>query len=119
MSKDQKILKIALDVPVNKFFDYISNDENIKIGQYVKVPFGKRTLIGICCEIANESIVPADKLKSIVSIESEIIFDASMLKLLYFVSDYYQHPIGQTIMSVVPSRIKKKFINLKKERIII
>ena len=118
MSKDQKILKIALDVPVNKFFDYISNDENIKIGQYVKVPFGKRTLIGICCEIANESIVPADKLKSIVSIESEIIFDASMLKLLYFVSDYYQHPIGQTIMTVVPSRIKKNSLTSKKKELL-
>ena len=118
MSKDQKILKIALDVPVNKFFDYISNDENIKIGQYVKVPFGKRTLIGTCCEIANESIVPADKLKSIVSIESEIIFDASMLKLLYFVSDYYQHPIGQTIMSVVPSRIKKNSLTSKKKELL-
>ena len=118
MSKDQKILKIALDVPVNKFFDYISNHGNIKIGQYVKVPFGKRTLIGICCEIANESIVPADKLKSIVSIESEIIFDASMLKLLYFVSDYYQHPIGQTIMSVVPSRIKKNSLTSKKKELL-
>ena len=118
MSKDQKILKIALDVPVNKFFDYISNDENIKIGQYVKVPFGKRTLIGIYCEIANESIVPADKLKSIISIESEIIFDASMLKLLYFVSDYYQHPIGQTIMSVVPSRIKKNSLTSSKKELI-
>jgi len=118
LSKDQKILKIALDVPVNKFFDYISNDENIKIGQYVKVPFGKRTLIGICCEIANESIVPADKLKSIVSIDSEIIFDASMLKLLYFVSDYYQHPIGQTIMSVVPSRIKKNSLTSKKKELL-
>ena len=118
MSKDQIILKIALDVPVNKFFDYISNDENIKIGQYVKVPFGKRTLIGICCEIANESLVPADKLKSIVSIESEIIFDASMLKLLYFVSDYYQHPIGQTIMTVVPSRIKKNSFTSKKKELL-
>ncbi|MEJ6765592.1 MAG: primosomal protein N' [Methylophilales bacterium] len=118
MSKDQKILKIALDVPVNKFFDYISNHGNIKIGQYVKVPFGKRTLIGICCEIAHESIVPADKLKSIDSIESEIIFDAPMLKLLYFVSDYYQHPIGQTIMSVVPSRIKKNSLTSKKKELL-
>ena len=51
LNKDQKILKVALDVPVNKLFDYISNDSKIKIGQYVKVPFGKRSLIGICCEI--------------------------------------------------------------------
>ena len=118
MSKDQKILKIALDVPVNKFFDYISNDANIKIGQYVKVPFGKRNLIGICCQISLESEVPADKLKFIISTETEIIFDKSMLKLLYFVSDYYHHPIGQTIMSVVPSRIKKNSLTSKKKELI-
>ena len=64
-SKDQKIFKIALDVPVNQFFDYISNEASIKIGQYVKVPFGKRNLIGICCETSIESEIPVDKLKRI------------------------------------------------------
>ena len=118
MSKDQKILKVALDVPVNKFFDYISNDANIKIGQYVRVPFGKRNLIGICCETSIESMVPIDKLKFIISTETEIVFDKSMLKLLYFVSDYYHHPIGQTIMSVVPSRLKKNSLNSKKKELI-
>ena len=119
MSKDQKkILKVALDVPVNKFFDYISNDEDIKVGQYVRVPFGKRNMIGICCEKSNESEVPIDKLKFIISTEAGIIFDKSMLKLLYFVSDYYHHPIGQTIMSVVPSRIKKNSLTSKKNELI-
>ena len=118
MSKDQKILKVALDVPVNKFFDYISNDANIKIGQYVRVPFGKRNLIGICCETSIESMVPIDKLKFIISTETEIVFDKSMLKLLYFVSDYYHHPIGQTIMSVVPSRLKKNSLTSKKKELI-
>jgi primosomal protein N' (replication factor Y) len=118
LSKDQKILKVALDVPVNKFFDYISNDANIKIGQYVRVPFGKRNLIGICCETSIESMVPIDKLKFIISTETEIVFDKSMLKLLYFVSDYYHHPIGQTIMSVVPSRLKKNSLTSKKKELI-
>ena len=118
MSKDQKIFKIALDVPVNKFFDYISDEASIKIGQYVKVPFGKRNLIGICCETSIESEIPVDKLKRIISTENEIVFDESMLKLLYFVSDYYHHPIGQTIMSVVPSRIKKNSLTLKKKELI-
>ena len=117
MSKDQKIFKIALDVPVNKFFDYISDDTSIKIGQYVKVPFGKRNLIGICCETSIESEIPVEKLKLIISIENEIVFDKSMLKLLYFVSDYYHHPIGQTIMSVVPSRIKKNSLTSSKKEL--
>jgi len=118
LSKDQKIFKIALDVPVNKFFDYISDDMSIKIGQYVKVPFGKRNLIGICCETSIESEIPVEKLKLIISTENEIVFDESMLKLLYFVSDYYHHPIGQTIMSVVPSRIKKNSLTSSKKELI-
>ena len=118
LSKDQKIFKIALDVPVNKFFDYISDDMSIKIGQYVKVPFGKRNLIGICCETSIESEIPVEKLKLIISTENEIVFDESMLKLLYFVSDYYHHPIGQTIMSVVPSRIKKNSLTSRKKELI-
>ena len=63
-------------------------------------------------------MVPIDKLKFIISTETEIVFDKSMLKLLYFVSDYYHHPIGQTIMSVVPSRIKKNSLTSKKKELI-
>ena len=37
-----------------------------------------------------------------------------MFKLLNFVSEYYHYPIGQTIMSVVPSRLKK---NLNQENL--
>ncbi|MBT5150509.1 MAG: primosomal protein N' [Nitrosomonadales bacterium] len=118
MSKDRKILKIALDVPVNKLFDYVSNDSNIKIGQYVKVPFGSRRLIGVCCEIEKKSLIPVEKLKTIASIESEVIFDEPMFKLLYFVSDYYHYPIGQTIMSVVPSRIKKNSLASRKKELL-
>ena len=75
-------------------------------------------MIGICCETSIESDIPVNKLKLITSTENEIIFDKSMLKLLYFVSDYYHHPIGQTIMSVVPSRIKKNSPTLKKKELI-
>ena len=118
LNKDQKILKVALDVPVNKLFDYISNDSKIKIGQYVKVPFGNRSLIGICCEISNKTQIESNKLKTIINIDSEVIFDTLMLKLLNFVSDYYHHPIGQTIMSVVPSRIKKNSPSSRKKELL-
>ncbi|MBT6325327.1 MAG: hypothetical protein HOJ35_05120, partial [Bdellovibrionales bacterium] len=43
----RKILKIALDVPINQLFDYLANDNAIKIGQYVTVPFGRRKIVGV------------------------------------------------------------------------
>ena len=118
MNEKNKILKIALDVPLDKFFDYLNNESNISIGQYVKVPFGKRTLIGVVCGFAKSSIVPVDKLKQIISVEKEVICDENLLELLTFSSSYYHHPIGQAILSIVPSRIKnEKNSPLKKEMI--
>tara|TARA_X000000368_G_scaffold409125_1_gene390637 strand:+ start:135 stop:461 length:327 start_codon:yes stop_codon:yes gene_type:complete len=107
MNAKQKILKVAINVPINALFDYLASDDAIKIGQYVTVPFGKRKIVGIVYAISSESSIHPSKLKSIISVDSEIIFDNAMFKLLNFVSEYYHYPIGQTIMSVVPVRLKK------------
>ncbi|MDP1767030.1 MAG: hypothetical protein Q8K83_09045, partial [Methylotenera sp.] len=37
------ILKIALDVPLDRLFDYLSGGQIVKIGQRVLVPFGRRS----------------------------------------------------------------------------
>ena len=111
----QKILKIALDVPVDKLFDYLANDELVTIGQYVTVSFGRRKMVGVICAIVSESSLPQAKLKQILSVDPEVIFDAKMFQLLKFVSDYYHFPIGQTILSVVPSQIKKNLNQLREK----
>jgi primosomal protein N' (replication factor Y) len=51
-------------------------------------------------------------------VDPEVIFDTQMLKLLTFVSEYYHYPIGQTIMSVVPSRLKKNLNQLRQFELI-
>ena len=107
MVAKEKFIQVAIDVPIDQLFDYLPNDQILKIGQYVKVPFGRRQIIGIICGISSVSNVPRGKLKKIIYAEEEIIIDNVLFKLLHFVSNYYHHPIGQTIMSVVPSRIKQ------------
>jgi len=107
MSAKEKFIQVAIDVPIDQLFDYLPNDQIIVIGQYVKVPFGRRQIIGIICGISSVTDVPREKLKKIIFVEEEIVFDQTLFKLLHFVSNYYHHPIGQTIMSVVPSRIKQ------------
>ncbi len=118
MSNKQQILKVAIDVPINQLFDYLPNEESFSIGQYVKVPFGKRKIIGVICGFSLHSEIPQSKLKKIINVDSEIIFDQEMLKLSIFVSKYYHYPIGQTIMSVVPSRLKKNLNQLRKFELI-
>ncbi len=118
MNVKQKILKVAIDVPINQLFDYLPNGNSFSIGQYVTIPFGRRRMIGVICKISLSSDIHPSKLKSIINVDPEIIFDAQMFKLLNFVSEYYHYPIGQTIMSVVPSRLKKNLNQLRQFELI-
>jgi len=118
MNDKQKFLKVAIDVPINQLFDYLPNDEPFSIGQYVTIPFGRRRIIGVIYGISLNSDIHPSKLKSVINVDPEIIFDAPMFKLLTFVSEYYHHPIGQTIMSVVPSRLKKNLNQLRQFELI-
>ena len=47
----QKLLSVALDVPLNKLFDYHCDDNKAMVGSRVKVPFGASTRIGLIVEI--------------------------------------------------------------------
>ena len=100
-------MKVAIDVPINDLFDYIC-EEKIEVGQYVVVPFGARRVVGVAVEIQSTSDLPAAKLKKIIRVDQEVLFDAHLFKLFRFVSQYYQYPIGQTIHTALPSRLKKE-----------
>ena len=75
-------------------------------------------MIGVIYGISLNSDIHPSKLKSVINVDPEIIFDAPMFKLLTFVSEYYHYPIGQTIMSVVPSRLKKNLNQLRQFELI-
>ena len=68
MNDKQKILKVAIDVPINQLFDYLPNDEPFSIGQYVTIPFGRRKMIGVIYKISLDSDIHPSKLKSIINV---------------------------------------------------
>ena len=47
----QKLISVALDVPINHLFDYITENQDIKVGHRVEVPFGRSKRIGIVLEV--------------------------------------------------------------------
>ncbi len=118
MNNKQKFLQVAIDVPINQLFDYLPNEEPFSVGQYVTIPFGRRKMIGVIYGISLSSDIHPSKLKSVIKVDPEIIFDAPMFKLLTFVSEYYHYPIGQTVMSLVPSRLKKNLNQLRQFELI-
>lgn len=104
----QTILKIALDVPLDRLFDYLSNSQNVRVGQRVLVPFGKRNQVGIVMQIAHNSDIAIEKLKPIMqAFVDETPLNAELLSLVKFSADYYQYPLGQALISALPARLRQ------------
>lgn len=102
------ILKIALDVPLARLFDYLSGDQHVAIGQRVLVPFGRRNQIGIVMASVDTSEFSIEKLKPITqAFVEETPLDAEMLSLIKFSADYYHYPFGQALLAALPARLRQ------------
>ena len=101
------ILNIALDVPLNRTFDYLSGNFNAAVGSRVIVPFAGRNLVGVVLEIKQTSDYPIEKLKPINHLFDDTVFDAATIKLLKFCADYYHYPLGQALISTLPLRLRQ------------
>jgi primosomal protein N' (replication factor Y) len=102
-------LRVALDVPVPKLFDYRADDATrADVGQRVLVPFGKKTAVGVIVELAATSPVPSDKLRHVLRVLREGPgLSESDLELMRFASDYYHHPLGAVVVSALPVRLRR------------
>ena len=103
----QAILNIALDVPLNRTFDYLSGDFVARVGSRVIVPFTGRSLVGVVVGLATTSDFPIEKLKPVTHVFDDIVFNAENLKLLKFCADYYHYPLGQALISALPLRLRQ------------
>jgi primosomal protein N' (replication factor Y) len=102
------ILRVALDVPLPKLFDYRAEDATRgDIGCRVLVPFGKKRLVGLIVELADESEVPASRLRTAEKILREVApLRREWIELTKFCSSYYQRPLGEVIAAALPPRIR-------------
>jgi primosomal protein N' (replication factor Y) len=103
------ISRIALDLPLRRLFDYrIPEGAPAPLpGSRVRVPFGRRSLIGVVIENTGESSVPEAKLRPIAAVVDAVpVLDAPLLALVRWASDYYHHPIGEVIASSLPKALR-------------
>jgi primosomal protein N' (replication factor Y) len=102
------ILRVALDVPLPKLFDYRSEDATrADIGYRALVPFGTKRCIGVIVDVAAKSEVADSRLRPV----EKILRDApplprEWLALAKFCSDYYHRPLGEVVMSALPPRLR-------------
>jgi primosomal protein N' (replication factor Y) len=106
------ILRLALPSPLRRLFDYRAPAgiarSALKPGMRLRVPFGRREMIGVLVEVVDHSEVPADKLKpAIALLDRKSPMPASLFKLCLWTSQYYQHSLGDTLSWALPVLLRQ------------
>ncbi|OCG44935.1 primosomal protein N' [Gilliamella sp. Fer1-1] len=109
------IAHIALPVPLYQLFDY-QLAKPVQIGMRVKVPFGKRNIIGIIVSIDEKTEFDIKNLKSITTvIDTEPVFPPSIWQLLEWAASYYHYPIGEVLFHAMPILLRQGHQAVKDE----
>ncbi|NUW68947.1 primosomal protein N' [Vibrio coralliilyticus] len=103
------IARVALPVPLDKQFDYqIPAHLFPIIGGRVSVPFGRQTLVGVVTALVNQSEFSFDKLKPLKQVlDSQPVWPDILYELLQWCSQFYQYPLGDTLLNAMPSALRK------------
>ena len=113
-----KIVRVALDLPLSKLFDYsLDNDISISPGQRVLVSFGRKEMVGVAIECVASSALLAERIKPVLRVLDDTpAMPDELLGLLHFCSDYYHYPLGATVLAALPSRLRiKRAIAIQEE----
>jgi primosomal protein N' (replication factor Y) (superfamily II helicase) len=109
------IFHIAVDTPLRRVFDYRPPAEFVGQGSHeapplgvrVRVPFGRRQLVGILVGVASESGVAAPKLKAALGILDQVpILDPVTFDMLRWAAEYYHHPLGEVFAAALPVSLR-------------
>ena len=101
-------VEVAIPSPLFRTFDYKwPFDSAPQSGQRVKVPFGKRSVIGIVLNDKQYSDVPANKLRRVMELlEVDALLPPDLVALLKWASRYYRHPPGEVFATALPAALR-------------
>lgn len=106
------ILRLALPSPLRSLFDYRPPTgvpySALQPGVRLRVPFGRREVVGVLIEVASHSEVPQAKLKSALELlDSTPPLPPALFKLCLWTAQYYQHSLGDTFSWALPVLLRQ------------
>jgi primosomal protein N' (replication factor Y) len=137
------IVRVATDISADRLFDYAVPAEfapRLRIGQRVRVPFGRRTASAYVVEITEEKSVPAvpvvpdlfnrtdqtdqsdqtsllaaRRLRQLLAIEDETPFlSPELIRLARWIADYTCTPLEACLRCALPAPVRNRDIRAKK-----
>ncbi|NLD01364.1 MAG: primosomal protein N', partial [Gammaproteobacteria bacterium] len=112
MGVSELYLRIALPSPLRRLFDYRAPTQVAvaawQPGMRVRVPFGRREMVGILVETASSTHVPVDKIKDALELlDEQPLLPASIMRLCLWTAQYYQHSLGDTFSWALPTLLRQ------------
>lgn len=87
-------------------FDYIIPEsllDKVKIGVKVTVPFGARKVKGYVTAVKDQCALPSARLRPILQVLTEPLFDEGLADLARWVADYYCCRMVEALQAITPS----------------
>jgi primosomal protein N' (replication factor Y) len=107
------LFRVAVDTPLRRLFDYLppaltGDATEPQPGMRVRVPFGRRRLVGMVMDAADGSDLPPERLKPILEVlDAAPMLEASALDLIRWAAEYYHHPVGQVLAAALPVLLRR------------
>lgn len=108
---------VAIPVAVDKVFTYLvplEFEAQAEPGKRVLVPFGRKTVTGLIVGCSSASSLPS--LRTVTDVvDAAPVVTPDLLRLCYWVADYYQAPLGEVVKTALPhafSTISKTVVSL-------
>ena len=104
------VLRVAVPTPVHGAFDYLPPQEGPlpPPGARVRVPFGRRSLVGVVLEHTRGSALPGHRLRAVTQVlDTQPLLPAALLGLLTWAAAYYRHPVGEAVCAALPALLRQ------------
>jgi primosomal protein N' (replication factor Y) len=77
-------------------------------GMRVRIPFGRRSVIGILLETCDNTLVESRKLRRAQAVlDTEPVITGDVLAMVQWASAYYQYPIGEALAAALPALLRQ------------
>jgi len=102
------VLRVALPVPLPRLFDYLPPPRQKPVlGGRVRVPFGRRELIGLVVgQGERDDGAPGELKPAIEALDSTPLFAGELLGSLRWLSRYTHAPLGEVLATALPGPLR-------------
>jgi primosomal protein N' (replication factor Y) len=110
-SPPPRVLRVAIPSPLRRLFDYRPSREappgGWQPGIRVRVPFGRRQVVGVVMERSDHSDLGLGQLKPVEAWLDAEPLPEDWLWLCRFTARYYQHSLGDTLHQALPVLLRQ------------